>query len=30
MTAWYWIAGIISFGLLVYLFAALLTPEKFE
>jgi K+-transporting ATPase KdpF subunit len=29
MTALYWIVGIIAFGLLVYLFIALLKPEKF-
>jgi K+-transporting ATPase KdpF subunit len=26
----YWIAGIISLALMVYLFFALLRPEKFE
>ncbi len=30
MTALYWIAGIVAAGLLVYLFVALLKPEKFE
>jgi K+-transporting ATPase KdpF subunit len=29
MSAIYWIAGIISLLLLVYLFIALLKPEKF-
>jgi len=29
MSALYWIAGIISMALLVYLFIALLKPEKF-
>lgn len=29
MTWLYWIAGFIAFVLLVYLFAALLRPEKF-
>lgn len=29
MTWLYWIAGIIAFVLLIYLFAALLRPEKF-
>jgi len=29
MSALYWIAGIISLALLVYLFIALLKPEKF-
>jgi K+-transporting ATPase KdpF subunit len=30
MSALYWIGGIISLGLLIYLFIALLKPEKFE
>ena len=30
MTALYWIGGIISLALLIYLFIALLKPEKFE
>ncbi|MEA5077033.1 hypothetical protein SDC9_171640 [bioreactor metagenome] len=30
MNLLYWIAGIIAFLLLVYLFAALLITEKFE
>jgi K+-transporting ATPase KdpF subunit len=30
MTALLWIGGIISAGLLVYLFAALLKPEWFQ
>ncbi|HTX17888.1 MAG TPA: K(+)-transporting ATPase subunit F [Bacteroidota bacterium] len=30
MIALYWIAGLISAGLLVYLFVALLKPEMFE
>jgi K+-transporting ATPase KdpF subunit len=29
MSALYWIGGIISLALLVYLFIALLKPEKF-
>jgi K+-transporting ATPase KdpF subunit len=29
MTWLYWIAGLISIILLIYLFAALLKPEKF-
>jgi K+-transporting ATPase KdpF subunit len=29
MSPLYWIVGIIALGLLVYLFAALLKPEKF-
>jgi K+-transporting ATPase KdpF subunit len=29
MTAWYIIAGLVSLVLLVYLFIALLRPEKF-
>lgn len=29
MTPLYWIAGLIAFGLLVYLLVALLYPEKF-
>ena len=28
MTAFYWIAGIITLGLLAYLFFALLRPES--
>ncbi len=30
MTALYWIAGGIAAGLLIYLFVALLMPEKFK
>jgi len=30
MTLLYWIAGIVSAGLFVYLVIALLYPEKFE
>ena len=30
MTGLYWTAGIISLGILVYLLAALLYPEKFK
>ena len=30
MIALYWIAGLISAGLLIYLFVALLKPEMFE
>jgi K+-transporting ATPase KdpF subunit len=30
MDAFYWIAGIVSLLLMVYLFIALLKPEKFE
>jgi K+-transporting ATPase KdpF subunit len=29
MSALYWISGIIAFGLLIYLVAALLKPEWF-
>jgi K+-transporting ATPase KdpF subunit len=29
MTIFYWIGGIVAFGLLVYLFVALLKPEVF-
>ncbi|MGD0006220.1 MAG: K(+)-transporting ATPase subunit F [Anaerolineaceae bacterium] len=29
MSALYWIGGVISLALLVYLFIALLKPEKF-
>ncbi|HTX80474.1 MAG TPA: K(+)-transporting ATPase subunit F [Longilinea sp.] len=29
MAVLYWIAGLIALALLVYLFAALLKPEKF-
>jgi K+-transporting ATPase KdpF subunit len=29
VTAFYWIGGIVSLALLVYLFAALLDPEAF-
>ena len=29
MSAFYWIAGLIALGLLVYLIYALLKPEKF-
>jgi len=29
MSALYWIVGIIALGLLIYLFIALLKPEKF-
>lgn len=30
MSAWLWIAGLVAAGLAVYLFAALLFPEKFS
>lgn len=30
MTIFYWIGGIVAFGLLVYLFVALLKPEVFS
>jgi K+-transporting ATPase KdpF subunit len=30
MSLLYWIAGVISLALLIYLFVALLKPEKFE
>lgn len=30
MTAFLWIAGLLVAGLAVYLFAALLVPERFE
>jgi K+-transporting ATPase KdpF subunit len=30
MTLAYWIGGLIALALLVYLFVALLAPEKFE
>jgi K+-transporting ATPase KdpF subunit len=30
MTALYIVAGTVAFALLIYLFAALLKPEKFE
>jgi K+-transporting ATPase KdpF subunit len=30
MSLLYWIAGVISLALMVYLFVALLKPEKFE
>lgn len=29
MTPLYWIAGVITVGLLIYLLIALLSPEKF-
>ena len=29
MTAWYIIAGLVALALLIYLFIALLRPEKF-
>jgi len=29
MSLLYWIAGVIALGLLIYLFVALLKPEKF-
>ncbi|MBZ0158233.1 MAG: K(+)-transporting ATPase subunit F [Alphaproteobacteria bacterium] len=29
METFYWIGGIVAFGLLVYLFVALLKPEVF-
>jgi K+-transporting ATPase KdpF subunit len=29
MTAWYIISGLVALGLLIYLFVALLRPEKF-
>lgn len=30
MTAVYWIAGVLALALLVYLFVALLRPERFS
>jgi K+-transporting ATPase KdpF subunit len=30
MTAIYWIAGLLALALLVYLFVALLKPERFS
>jgi K+-transporting ATPase KdpF subunit len=30
MSALYWIVGVIALALLIYLFIALLKPEKFE
>ena len=30
MTAVYWIAGLLALALLVYLFVALLKPERFS
>jgi K+-transporting ATPase KdpF subunit len=30
MTALFWLAGILSVGLLVYLFVALFEPEKLQ
>jgi len=30
MSALYWIVGVIALALLIYLFIALLRPEKFE
>ena len=30
MTAIYWIAGLLAFALLAYLFVALLKPERFS
>jgi K+-transporting ATPase KdpF subunit len=30
MTVFLWIAGLLAAGLAVYLFAALLAPERFE
>ena len=30
MSALYVISGLVAFGLLIYLFVALLKPEKFE
>ncbi|HEY0992658.1 MAG TPA: K(+)-transporting ATPase subunit F [Kofleriaceae bacterium] len=30
MTALFWLAGILSLGLLVYLFVALFKPEKLQ
>jgi K+-transporting ATPase KdpF subunit len=30
MELFYWIGGIVAFGLLVYLFVALLKPEVFS
>ena len=30
MTALFWVAGILSLGLLVYLFIALFKPEKLQ
>jgi K+-transporting ATPase KdpF subunit len=29
LNAMFWIAGILAFGLLIYLFLALLWPERF-
>jgi K+-transporting ATPase KdpF subunit len=29
MSPLYWIVGVIALGLMIYLFAALLKPEKF-
>ena len=30
MTPFYWIAGLITLGLFIYLITALLEPEKFK
>lgn len=30
MTAVYWVAGVLALALLVYLFVALLRPERFS
>ncbi len=30
MAVWYWIGGIVAFGLLVYLVVAILKPEIFS
>jgi K+-transporting ATPase KdpF subunit len=30
MSALYWIVGVVALALLIYLFIALLKPEKFE
>jgi K+-transporting ATPase KdpF subunit len=30
MTVWYWVGGIVAFGLLVYLVIAVLKPEIFS
>jgi len=30
MAVWYWVGGIIAFGLLVYLLIAVLKPEIFS
>ena len=30
MTILYWVAGVLAFGLFIYLLVALLNPEAFE